>query len=290
MKKLFQLFLFIVLTSSSYADVSTPFSNNACKTNRVLMLSDSQGLGPYGENLENWFLSLQDTQVQIQNLGGAHPEYWLSKRQTTRGYEYDSCSSATKIDRRQITKENGTVYARDLKKLVSTAPGVSGVEILVFSFGGNVPGVPSIYEKLIVDFMALVPDHPNRVCFWIAPITFSRGGTEQTRSEDYQNRVYTAMANGLQKSGAHCTLIDPRPFAQYPKPPGKDPQKPQDPQAPQCTADTANEPAGAIYDGIHLPFTCTGQVAADKITGEITTTFKSVLKQAGWATSLGIKP
>lgn len=261
---------------------SSDFASTNCATNRVLMLSDSQGLGPYGEALENWFLGLTNTQVQIQNLGGSNPEWWISERSTKRGYEFDSCAGTARLDRRKlgVKGESTKVRAKPIKKLITETPEVPGVETLVFSWGGNVPGNSDVYVKLAQDFLALVPQHVRRLCFWIAPLTFSTEGTTYTRSAKYQEEVFQGIQKGLLLSKSGCTLIDPRPFAAYPKKPGFDPQ------SPEC--DVLKGKESALYDGIHYPFSCTGNVAVKKAVDSITSIIKDVANQSWHGALLGL--
>lgn len=201
-----------------------------CGTMRVLFLSDSHALGPFGEMLDTWLLGLPGAEVSTWAIGGSSPEWWFKGNRSNHAYAFHSCDGPPKPRK---TLKHLDLHAPRLTEILPAKEGAYDRELVILGQGSNVPGTPAIYEALSAKLVKAVHDGRRpRTCVWIAPPKMRQWGPR------YAEDVFVAIANGLRmaaRDGAPCTLIDSRKYSDYPALEG---------------------------DGVHYPFTRAGLQAA----------------------------
>ncbi|MFO0757645.1 MAG: hypothetical protein U0359_14205 [Byssovorax sp.] len=200
-----------------------------CGALRVLFLSDSHALGPFGERLEAWFLKLPGAAVSTYAIGGSSPAFWFKGNRSNHAFVFHGCGGAP-VPRKNLKHlEMWTPLLADILKPPAAPP---EREMIVIGQGSNVPGTPSVYVEQAERLARAAHDGRPRTCVWIGPPRMRRWGPR------YLDEVYGAIEAGLQAAaagGAPCTLIDSRKHSAYPDGEG---------------------------DGIHYPFSPAGLAAA----------------------------
>lgn len=217
-----------------------------CAKTRILFLSDSHGLGHFGEMVERWLVTLPNAEVHTYALGGSSPQWWFRGNIAAHGHVFHSCDGRPKA---RINLKHTRTTTPLIAELMNVPTGTYEREVVIINQGTNVPGPPSIYkegsEKLVKAIQpeglgrthrppSGAPPGPPRVCVWITPPKM------RDRGPRYSDLVYAAIQEGLQsatRDGAPCQLIDSRKYSDYPALDG---------------------------DGVHYPFSAAGIAATTR--------------------------
>ncbi len=239
MKLVYLALLFAALTASA---------TEPCARNRVLLITDSHGLTPFGEYLEDWLLTVPDTEINTYALGGASPMWWFHSYTTPRGFVFNSCYPKTRLNRRTLQARK--VPSPGLAATLASHADAYEHQTVIVAFGSNVPGPTSLYEFETERFVRAIKEHPNTTCIWIAPPNMRK------REKNYMAKVYAAIETGIKKASPTsgepaCVLIDSRKYGFYPEHDG---------------------------DGIHYPYTSEGMAAAHTWVAGILTELQPLLK------------
>lgn len=203
-----------------------------CGKMRVLFLSDSHALGPFGERLEQWLRALPGAEVHTWAIGGSSPGWWFKSHLSTHAYAFHSCDGPSPPRK---TLKHLSLHSPMLADLLKAPEGAYDRELVLIGQGSNVPGTNDVYRPLAETLARAVHAGGRpRTCVWIGPPTM------RDRRPRFAEEVFSAIDAGLRaaaRDGAPCKLIDSRKYSEYPE---------------------------RNSDGVHYPFTREGIAAANR--------------------------
>jgi hypothetical protein len=223
-------------------------ASGPCGRTRILFFSDSHGLTAFGDFMDNWLLTVPDSELHSFTIGGSSPQWWFRGTTTPRGYVFKSCDGQPLQARNNLTHRR--VKTPFLPELLEVPEDHYDRQVVIVALGSNVPGRPAVHTEWTERMVRAITRRPENTCIWIAPPTMRK------LSRGYSDQIYEAIRDGISAArvnapadpagpGGRCHLIDSRQFSEYPK--------------------------GG--DGVHYPFSSDGLVAAkrwtDGVIGEI---------------------
>ena len=222
------LFLLLALTqahaSPGFGPTHPPLPQGPCANNRVISITDSHGMSPFFQHLEDWLVSLPDFEVHTYNLGGTSPYSYVDSARkhsvfppSKWAYHYDSCGNEPRVHRLDMQGEGSkkmSLHPPLLSKILGSAPReVFDKEIVIIELGTIMHGPDEDFRrKVVAELVTLVKSRPNTSCFWIGPPKPPRAPDNFSHKQ-----VYSTLAGGILLAGGGCTLIDSRPHSDYPE-------------------------------------------------------------------------
>lgn len=188
-----------------------------CARDRILFLTDSHGLGPFGEAMNRWLLGVPEAELQTYALGGSSPPWWYRGTVSPHAFTFNSCDGRPLPAGRPVA--DGLVRAPSLETLISEGDGRYRRQIVILEQGGNVPGLPSLYREWGARMVKAILSRPHNVCVWIAPPKMAKVGAA------YSQKVFEAIRDGIADAAGDlrlaspdeaCLLVDSRPVSEYP--------------------------------------------------------------------------
>lgn len=224
-----------------------------CGKTRILWISDSHALGPFGDRLDAWLGERPGADVTTYAMGGSSPSWWFRGNIAEHGFVFDGCAKPLPARR---TLRHRRLATPLLPVLLDIPEGTYDREVVLVAQGSNVPGLPTVYEEGAERLVRAIHAKRHRECVWIGPPRM------RNRKERLAEEIYAAIRRGIEAAAdaGPCRLIDSRPFVEYPKNEG---------------------------DGVHYPFTRAGVEAghrwADGVIRELAPLFDPAPLQAAAA-------
>ncbi len=213
----FQRLILAIFTASATLSTPTFAAPPPCARDRILFLTDSHGLGPFGVVMNRWLLTVPEAELQTYALGGSSPPWWYRGNVSPHAFHFNSCDGREIPEGRPFA--DGRVRAPLLEGLIAEGDGRYGRQVVILEQGGNVPGTPALYREWGARMVKAVLSRPRNVCVWIAPPKMSKV------SLAYSQRVFEAIRDGIADAARElgiatpdeaCLLVDSRPVSEYP--------------------------------------------------------------------------
>lgn len=190
------VFLFLAQAPSALALDSSPHER------RVLFISDSHGVGPFGEEMDETLRKIPHATVDTYAIGASQPDSFLTGFTTTCGF-IGHCDNHTPPAPRGCN----TLAAPILKDILHGQAVVvaEGTNQIADSRGWE-------FAQNAVEELVTIIQHQGSRCVWVGPPKMRQYSTEDLA------HLYTMLGTAL-RGDTHfppCTLIDSRPFTEYP--------------------------------------------------------------------------
>ncbi len=225
------------------------FASQGCVKSRISFITDSHGVGPFGDNMDRWLLTFSDFELHTYALGGSSPFWFLRGENgftTPWAFFYNSCSDGAYPS---ISQRRGiSAKSQDIKKMLAYDHSHPfNRDLVIFEQGSNVPGENSVYKNQARDLaLATRRASPDSVCFWIsAPRMIKISDAQMAEVNTFINQGLIEAEVILKKEfpenkNPACYFINSQKYGSYP----------------------TNFPAA--LDGVHYPFpwTCSADEAA----------------------------
>ncbi len=209
-----KLCLLLGLFQLTFAAAEKP----AQATDRFVVVTDSHGVGHFGEELALWLRKRAQTKFEFFASGASAPLQWTNGAFTTPcGFE-DKSKIATPLPR-QCNK----LHTPSLKYLWQQEPAPTEDErrISIIALGTNFSMSPAWRAGHVLETQKLVEDamaHSER-CLWVGPPSMTRKPGFDPPAVAYKIKIIEeAIELAAKKTGKPaCQFIDSRPLSHYPK-------------------------------------------------------------------------
>jgi len=180
---------------------------------RVVVITDSHGVGSFGAGIEDWLGKRKDTAYDFFASGASSPRQWVSSRfETPCGFH--QTSSAAKQTRKCLRLK--TPFLSELWKAQGPAAGERRVTVIAHGTNYPLEGRASevaVTKQLIKDAFAA-----SAVCVWIGPPNMTKSPSfDAAAVEKKYSIIKDAIEAVAVETGNRCRLIDSRPLSSYPK-------------------------------------------------------------------------
>ncbi|UPT75829.1 MAG: hypothetical protein M0D55_09240 [Elusimicrobiota bacterium] len=185
----------------------------AAVPDRIVVITDSHGVGSFGEALEAWLRARPDTDWDFFAAGGSAPRQWASSRWTTPcGYHATSAGPAVKRACREETVPH-------LDELWAAQPaGTSKTRrVTIIAHGTNYALDAKASEAASTLPLLKAAFKASDVCVWIGPPNMTRSPGFDASGVAYKYSIIEAALAAAKKTGHVCSLVDSRPLSSYPK-------------------------------------------------------------------------
>jgi len=187
----------------------------------IVYLSDSHGLGPFGEALDLWLRQRDRIKAETWVVGGTAPWQWINpytRWVSPMGYHDEGCSGSVPAPRRNLGKVTTPYLPTFLEKYAELSD-----KYIIIALGANATPNNEGFKFLqtnVTKVVKLVSQH-NFKCIWIGPPRMRRWDNDQNRAIKRYEKIYQALIIGIEQASASdpestCTLIDSRPISYYP--------------------------------------------------------------------------
>ena len=210
LSKDYALKIMIVFLLISFTFVRVEADNTS---HRILLITDSHGLGPYGEKLDQLFRTIENSHSYTYAIGGTAPWQWINpytRWVSSRSY-IDSGKfgeSPLPSNRENIKKTKTPMF----KDLLTSLQNLSGEKYVVISLGSNHQHTDwgLNFLKNNVSKMVKMVEEFNYHCLWIGPPKMRRW---DRRGIDYYRITIDTIREGL---GERCEYFDSTLVTNYP--------------------------------------------------------------------------
>ncbi len=186
----------------------------AAAADRVVVITDSHGVGTFGAGIESWLERRAGTTYDFFASGASAPRQWVSSRFTTTcGYHRRSGEPAKA---RKCYPEK-TPYLRELWS--DQGPRASGERrVTIIAHGTNYPLSGAAAEVAVTKRLILDAFAASGACVWVGPPNMSKSpGYDAQAVADKYAIIQDAIESVAVETGNRCRLIDSRPLSQYPR-------------------------------------------------------------------------
>lgn len=180
---------------------------------RIVVITDSHGVGAFGEGLEAWLRARPDTSWVFFAAGGSAPRQWSTSRWTT-PCAYQASSGGPVFKR--MCKEEKVPH---LDELWAAQPTGTSKErrITIIAHGTNYALGAKASEAASTLPLLKAAFNASEFCVWIGPPNMTKKPGFDAAAVAYKYSVIeAALAAAKTSTGRTCTLIDSRTISTYP--------------------------------------------------------------------------
>ena len=187
-------------------------------TDRIVVITDSHGVGHFGEELALWLRRRPTTKFDFIASGGSAPLQWRNNAfNTTCGF-HDASTIAKPLPR--VCNKLHTPPLTALWRQQGP-PAADERRVSIVVLGTNFGMAAAMYAEQLAATQSLAEDAMNSSdrCLWVGPPNMNHSPGFDTAGVAYKVAlIQKALAQAAHKTGKPpCQLIDSRLYSQYPK-------------------------------------------------------------------------
>ncbi|MBI3557623.1 MAG: hypothetical protein HY074_15285 [Deltaproteobacteria bacterium] len=188
------------------------------KNDRFVVITDSHGVGHFGEQLAHWLRNRPNTKFDFLASGASAPAQWTNNAFTTPCGFRDG--SNINPPRPRACKKLHTDALRDLWKAQGRRTDDER-RISIIVLGTNFGMQPEIRAQQVLDTQKLLEDamKTSDRCLWMGPPNMTRPHGFDAAGVEYKVKIIKeAIKLTAEKTGKPpCQFVDSRDFSTYPK-------------------------------------------------------------------------
>ncbi len=190
------------------------FATVASAGDRIVVITDSHGIGSFGTGIEAWLRARPYTDWDFFAAGGSSPAQWTLTRWTT------PCGFHETAGGQVLTRKCYELKVPHLSELWAAQPVSTGKtrRVTVIAHGSNYRMDSKASE--VANTVALIKDAfaASDVCIWVGPPNMKRSPGFDAAGVAYKYGIIQAgIASVKAAGGGECALIDSRKISTYPK-------------------------------------------------------------------------
>lgn len=186
----------------------------ASALDRIVVITDSHGVGSFGAGIESWLRARPSTDWDFFAAGGSSPMQWIATRWTT------PCGLHEIAGGPILTRKCYEEKVPHLDELWARQPVSTGKtrRVTIIAHGTNYRMDDKAGE--VAHSVALIKAAyaAGDVCLWVGPPNMKKTPGFDAAAVKYKYSIIEAAIAAAKAGGiGECTLIDSRPLSSYPK-------------------------------------------------------------------------